>query len=527
MSNKIKKLYLSIIFSAAFCFIFFLHSQNVQAETYQISSFDDLKAKIEAAPDDGTETILEVSNDILFTETLVIKNGKNITLMSAGNTAYTLTQTSGRHFDIKGSLTLTNIIIDGGKLGGGIFSMNILIILDGTVIKNCISNFGGGVNIYDGSFTMSGGTITENMAYDGGGICILSGNSSITGGEIINNTANGIYDTSLGGGIYVSAASLNISGNTKISGNRSVSDGAGGGIAVLNGTLNISQDTLITDNEAVGSDNVSSYSLGGGIYITSGFINITDNVKISRNRAAGDIAYGGGIFIHNTGVNSIVISDNVVIDGNSAHEGGGIYTTDTTYSDLNIGPQIIFSGNKALYAYAPPENAASLYPNIQFAGVSISSHPLNNYDINHINVDILTFHVDYNANGGTGSHTGSDVVPSGTDIVQSLEDTGMDNPDHTFIDWNTAADGSGVSYAPGDDIILNNNIILYAMWTNVSVSAAETTATEQPSVREQAAESAISAPKTGDNGIILWITILYISFIVMIIFYVLSIKKED
>lgn len=34
-----------------------------------------------------------------------------------------------------------------------------------------------------------------------------------------------------------------------------------------------------------------------------------------------------------------------------------------------------------------------------------------------------------------------------------------------FTGWNTAADGSGTSYAPGAVLTLTNNITLYAQWT--------------------------------------------------------------
>ena len=39
---------------------------------------------------------------------------------------------------------------------------------------------------------------------------------------------------------------------------------------------------------------------------------------------------------------------------------------------------------------------------------------------------------------------------------------------HAFDEWNTAADGSGKSYAPGASLTLNDNTVLYAIWTGTS-----------------------------------------------------------
>ncbi|WP_161934669.1 InlB B-repeat-containing protein, partial [Lactococcus lactis] len=35
---------------------------------------------------------------------------------------------------------------------------------------------------------------------------------------------------------------------------------------------------------------------------------------------------------------------------------------------------------------------------------------------------------------------------------------------YTFTGWNTSADGSGTSYAPGADLTLSNDTTLYAQW---------------------------------------------------------------
>lgn len=38
------------------------------------------------------------------------------------------------------------------------------------------------------------------------------------------------------------------------------------------------------------------------------------------------------------------------------------------------------------------------------------------------------------------------------------------NSNSLFLGWNTSPDGSGISYEPGDEIIINSDIVLYAQW---------------------------------------------------------------
>jgi hypothetical protein len=39
------------------------------------------------------------------------------------------------------------------------------------------------------------------------------------------------------------------------------------------------------------------------------------------------------------------------------------------------------------------------------------------------------------------------------------------NPSHTFLDWNTTADGSGTSYSDGAQFSFKSDLVLYAQWT--------------------------------------------------------------
>ena len=74
------------------------------------------------------------------------------------------------------------------------------------------------------------------------------------------------------------------------------------------------------------------------------------------------------------------------------------------------------------------------------------------------NANKFTHTVVFNANGGSGSMTsivGNRVTISSNTFTQ----TGYD-----FAGWNTAADGSGISYSNGQIITLTEDITLYAQW---------------------------------------------------------------
>ena len=69
--------------------------------------------------------------------------------------------------------------------------------------------------------------------------------------------------------------------------------------------------------------------------------------------------------------------------------------------------------------------------------------------------------VTYKANGGVGADV---VVGVKFDENYVIVDNGFTNTGYTFVDWNTAADGSGLSYKAGDFISISGDLTLYAQW---------------------------------------------------------------
>ena len=85
-----------------------------------------------------------------------------------------------------------------------------------------------------------------------------------------------------------------------------------------------------------------------------------------------------------------------------------------------------------------------------------------------------TYTVTYNANGGSGS-----AMSNSTGASISLKSNGYTAPSGTnFVEWNTASDGSGTSYKPGQTVAANLN--LYAIWslTKSQITTAMTSSAE-------------------------------------------------
>lgn len=72
-----------------------------------------------------------------------------------------------------------------------------------------------------------------------------------------------------------------------------------------------------------------------------------------------------------------------------------------------------------------------------------------------------SYSVSYNANNGSGAPS-SQTKWHGTNIT--LSSTVPTRENYNFLGWNTAQDGTGTSYSPGDTYSANANAILYAQW---------------------------------------------------------------
>lgn len=376
----------------------------------------------------------------------------SLTLLMNNGTITNNTATSGGGANVTwGTFTLVNgnITSNNASQGGGVYLNDATMNINGGFISgNVATSYGGGINIYNSSkVTMNNGTINSNSSPNGGGTCVGT-NSGFT----LNN---GLITENMG----ASGAGVQVNSNSVFNQeggiiNKNSSSNQGGGVYVNNCTFNM-QGGIVSDNTALNQ--------GGGVMMNNGTLNV-GNAVIENNTATN--RNGGGIYLSDAA--QLTVTKPTSITNNSAPKGhgGGIYTANMTYSNISTSEDTAFSKNKSVAIYEPPVNASILYPDIKFASTSVLNHPLNDYDINYQSGSLLVYNITYNANGGTGSYTGPNIVPGNNDTVLSALTTGINYENHIFESWNTAPNGSGTKYDPGDTIIMLDNVTFYAQWSS-------------------------------------------------------------
>lgn len=151
----------------------------------------------------------------------------------------------------------------------------------------------------------------------------------------------------------------------------------------------------------------------------------------------------------------------VTYDGNTST--GGAVPGATTAA----GAQTILGNTgtltKAGFAFAGWNTAANGSGTSYAAGSSIT--PTGNITLFAVWTPAFTLTYDPNT-APTGAVPAS---TSGTGSVAVAPSAGtLSKPGFNFAGWNTAADGSGVTYQPGAALNLTSNVTLYAMWTPVA-----------------------------------------------------------
>ena len=89
---------------------------------------------------------------------------------------------------------------------------------------------------------------------------------------------------------------------------------------------------------------------------------------------------------------------------------------------------------------------------------------------------INTYAVTYHSNGGSGAPS-NQTKTYGTDLTLRI---GIPTrTDYAFVNWNTSASGTGVSYAPGATYTTNAAVALYAQWKSIYTAPQITNLTAQ------------------------------------------------
>jgi len=93
------------------------------------------------------------------------------------------------------------------------------------------------------------------------------------------------------------------------------------------------------------------------------------------------------------------------------------------------------------------------------------------YSCSCTNATVITFSYDGNSNTSGDVPIDNNTYTAGSTIT-ILGNTGspvLEKSGFTFSGWNTQENGSGTSYSQGDSFTINENTILYAEWTAVSL----------------------------------------------------------
>ncbi len=159
-------------------------------------------------------------------------------------------------------------------------------------------------------------------------------------------------------------------------------------------------EVFLSDASIVGNGNDEQAGSGGLVFIlseepewwdeyyeeNSGDYNVPRRVDVINSTFTGNVSAtnGGAIRIEDPSI-PVSVTGTEFKDNTAVNSGGAISLSD--YSKLTVDDQTVFQGNMAQAAYYPPENAGTLYPNLQFSSTSVCSHPLNNYDINYVGTE--------------------------------------------------------------------------------------------------------------------------------------------
>ena len=410
----------------------------------------------------------------------------------------------------------------------GIRGDNASFYMDGGEISN---NFGVGGNYGTIMATsgaaqkidLLGGQIYDNKGTYGTALVTFgTPNVHIGGNCKIYNNAPGTGENSNCVWIADAGGTLLIDGNAKISNNTASPT------LLIDCTATLAGDAKIENNTWTGRN-------GYAVNVRAGSATIKDQFSISNNISY-DSVYGTGLYISKgTTVNMMggVIKNNSSYSKNSNsayYHGGGVSFEDASATQLNLSGNATISGNKTFvvgdYENLTTSNTIDSDINLSekaggltIAGALTTTETIgildgrrasvnntviatgaNNYSITDADMTKLVYSTDtthnpektiyldttansikvanavnvtLHANNGT-DETAVQKVPES--IPTQLQDNPFTYPGHTFVEWNTADNGTGNSYKADVAQTFINNKALYAKWRDRALSSIEVTA---------------------------------------------------
>ncbi len=356
-----------------------------------------------------------------------------------------------------GDLTLNNLTIQNGcanvgglfGAGGAIFNRGTLSLVNVTLSNNEALRSGGAIH-NDGTLTLTGSTVSNNAvtAIEAGGGGIVNRGSM----QVLQSTISGNSSAGAGGGVDTGMVDTGVGNatfaNSTVSGN--VSEGDGGGIFNRSLSTTVVNSTVLLNR---GTNSSLTTGLGSGIYVGSGTVTLTNSLVAQQANGANcfSVSGGGNNLADDATCPTATVSATPLI-GPLANNGGPTLT-----HALLLGSPAIDTGSNTVSNALPVGS-------VDQRGVSRPQGATS--DIGAF--ELMKYNVAYDGNGNTGGSAPSDsnVYAAGETVTASANAGLLVRTGFSFAGWNTAANGSGTSYAAGATFSMPAaNTTLYALWT--------------------------------------------------------------
>lgn len=125
--------------------------------------------------------------------------------------------------------------------------------------------------------------------------------------------------------------------------------------------------------------------------------------------------------------------------------------------------------------------------------------------------------VEYHSNGGDGGVVVRDILVESSHTILSGDEAKVQRVNHQFARWNTKPDGSGEVIIPGETMMLQEHIVLYAQW-GVLKSSGLSGSNDPLAVLKSDVLSSQLLPRTGEQvraplalmvGVLVLVGVLY------------------
>ena len=317
-----------------------------------------------------------------------------------------------------------------------------------------------------GHITINGGTITALGYAEGAGIG--AGRGTGCGTVVINGgtvnayggyTAPGIGQgtscpVSDAGTVTINGGTVNAYGGDARSGDYAHGGTGGGGAGIGGGSDGACGTITIAGGvvTAVGGDRNTDYPTRlGGAGIGGGCRNL-----------AGSVTFNGGVTYACRGVGMNTDPE----DLGSGESGSTSVSVSISGSAAVIAENDSFISALSTVTHTHKRYDDTVEPMLFTGGVvyGITADP------SWVNADggyFILYHLYYNANGGTGSVPASgDPIHYRTPVTVE-SGSPLSRAGYFFEGWNTLPSGSGTAYPAGSELILDQDTMLYAQWSEV------------------------------------------------------------